>query len=56
MEHLLATENDATRFIVSTGQKNTPAVKLYEQYGFTETDTTEISSGVYVAHFERKAV
>jgi len=56
LEHLLATENDATRFIVSTGQKNTPAVKLYEQYGFTETDTTEISSGVYVAHFERKAV
>lgn len=56
LEHLLATECDVTRFIVSTGKKNTPAVKLYEQYGFKIKSTTEIIHDVFIVHFERKII
>jgi len=48
LEHLLATERDVSRFTVSTGQKNTPAIKLYEKYGFVESGVTEISRDVWV--------
>jgi len=56
LEHLLTTESDASRFTVSTGQKNTPAIKLYAKYGFVEIGATEISRDVFVIHFEREPV
>ncbi|QSO54272.1 GNAT family N-acetyltransferase [Alicyclobacillus curvatus] len=54
LEHLLTTESDASRFTVSTGQKNTPAIKLYEQKGFNEIRTSQISRDVSIIHLERK--
>lgn len=39
---------------MSTGQKNTPAVRLYEKYRFIAIGTTEICRDVFVVHFERK--
>jgi ribosomal protein S18 acetylase RimI-like enzyme len=54
VEHVLVTENDASRFTVSTGLKNLPAVKLYKKYGFVEIGTTEVSSGVFIVHFEKR--
>jgi GNAT superfamily N-acetyltransferase len=53
LEKVLSVENDASRYIVSTGQKNLPAVQLYKHYGFIETGATEVSNGVFVSHFER---
>ena len=50
---VLEVENDAQTFTVSTGSKNTPAVRLYRQYGFVETGRTEVSPGVFLSHFER---
>jgi ribosomal protein S18 acetylase RimI-like enzyme len=53
VKKVLEVENDASKFTVSTGSKNTPAVILYQQLGFVETGRTEISDGVYLSHFER---
>jgi len=53
VEKVLSVENGASRFIVSTGRKNLPAVQLYKHYGFVEIGTSEVSSGVFVVHFRK---
>jgi ribosomal protein S18 acetylase RimI-like enzyme len=42
------------RFIVSTGLKNDPAVKLYTALGFVETHVLEVQQGVHIINFEKK--
>lgn len=42
------------RIIVSTGLKNSPAVKLYTSLGFTETHICEVEQGVLIINFEKK--
>jgi ribosomal protein S18 acetylase RimI-like enzyme len=50
---VLGVELNVSKFIVTTGQKNIPAVQLYQNFGFVETGTTEISSGVFLSQFEK---
>jgi len=41
------------RIIVSTGLKNSPAVKLYTSLGFMETHVCEVEQGVLIINFEK---
>lgn len=45
---------DIDRIIVSTGLKNSPAVKLYTSLGFVETDVCEVEPGVFIMNFEKQ--
>lgn len=45
---------NAKLMIVSTGAKNTPAIKLYESLGFEWLDETIVSEGLRVANFKKK--
>lgn len=47
-------ERDAKLFKVSTGTKNTPAVKLYQRYGYVENSITEAAPGVFLTLFLKK--
>lgn len=40
--------------IVSTGLKNSPAVKLYTSLGFVETHVCEVEKGVFTMNFEKQ--
>ncbi len=43
----------ATRFVVSTGSANIPAVGLYKSFGFIERNVRTIAPGVTLTVFER---
>ncbi|MNI03129.1 Acetyltransferase (GNAT) family protein [compost metagenome] len=45
----------ASRFIVSTGTANIPAIKLYQGFGFIEKKVRTIASGITLTTFERPA-
>ncbi|WNR45496.1 GNAT family N-acetyltransferase [Paenibacillus roseipurpureus] len=57
LQHILKEQEGlgATRFIVSTGSANTPAVCLYEQFGFQIRRVFTIPPGVSLTTFERPA-
>lgn len=40
--------------IVCTGLKNTPAVRLYERSGFTETGKKEVAKDIYIVCFRKE--
>jgi ribosomal protein S18 acetylase RimI-like enzyme len=42
------------RLTVSTGSRNTPAVRLYEGIGFVETERAEVAPGIWVTRFEKR--
>ena len=44
---------DLPRFIVSTGAKNLPARRLYEQFGFVVLNEYEIEPGLMMAFYEK---
>ncbi|MFC5450043.1 GNAT family N-acetyltransferase [Paenibacillus aestuarii] len=48
-------QQGASRFIVSTGTDNTPAVQLYESFGFTTRRVFTVPPGVSLTTFERPA-
>jgi ribosomal protein S18 acetylase RimI-like enzyme len=51
----LVEQTDGIRsIIVSTGFKNSPAVKLYTSMGFVETNVCEVGPGVFIVNFEKK--
>ncbi|HSJ37654.1 MAG TPA: GNAT family N-acetyltransferase [Planococcus sp. (in: firmicutes)] len=41
-------------FIVSTGKANVPAKKLYESFGFIETEDFEVAPGIFCTALEKK--
>ncbi|MFB9327831.1 GNAT family N-acetyltransferase [Paenibacillus aurantiacus] len=43
----------AAQAIIATGTANTPAVRLYEKNGFTETERVAIAPGVTITRFEK---
>lgn len=44
---------DSTTFIVETGLKNTPAVKLYEKLGFEEVEQWDLPIGIQKVKFRK---
>lgn len=57
LQHILVEQqkNGATRFIVSTGSENLPAIRLYESFGFTVRRVFTVPPGVSLTTFERPA-
>lgn len=55
LQHILMEQpkNGVTRFIVSTGTKNIPAIRLYESFGFTLRRVFTVPPGVCLSTFER---
>ncbi len=43
---------DIKKALVATGQKNLPAVRLYQKHGFIQTGSKEIGEGIYIVEFE----
>ncbi|WP_053367035.1 GNAT family N-acetyltransferase [Bacillus sp. FJAT-27245] len=53
--HWLEQNNrEANRLIVSTGARNTPAVRFYEKNGFRKTGEGIIAGTLSIAHFEKR--
>lgn len=48
-----ATES-ASAMIVSTGSKNSPAIRLYETNGFRKVGEERLAEGVSITHFEKR--
>jgi ribosomal protein S18 acetylase RimI-like enzyme len=55
MRELFVRERDASRFTVSTGLGNQPAISLYESYGFHVVGADEPMPGVRIVLLERGA-
>lgn len=51
IEHILEMHRDVPLFIVSTGTLNTPAVSLYQKYGFRPVAVQQIAPGVELKTF-----
>ncbi|MFB5678594.1 GNAT family N-acetyltransferase [Paenibacillus terreus] len=51
IEHVLEQHRDVPLFIVSTGTLNTPAVSLYQKYGFRPVAVQQIAPGVELKTF-----
>ncbi|UJF32450.1 GNAT family N-acetyltransferase [Paenibacillus hexagrammi] len=48
-------ERGASRFVVSTGAANYPAVELYQSFGFAKRRTLTVGPGITLTVFERPA-
>jgi len=53
LRELFVRERDATRFTVSTGVGNQPAVRLYERFEFRQVGFGEPEPGVRIVLLER---
>ncbi|MFC7678547.1 GNAT family N-acetyltransferase [Paenibacillus sp. GCM10028914] len=51
IRHVLERYSNSSLFTVSTGSKNTPAVKLYEKFGFKPKGVFEVAPGVELTEF-----
>ncbi|MFD1137354.1 GNAT family N-acetyltransferase [Paenibacillus urinalis] len=51
IQYVLDQYSEMRKFIVSTGMKNTPAVMLYQKYGFEPVQTSEIAPNVELTTF-----
>ncbi|MEW9701340.1 GNAT family N-acetyltransferase [Paenibacillus sp. SI8] len=58
LKHVLTVQqrSGASRFIVSTGTANLPAVRLYEDFGFVQRRVFTVPPGVSLTTFERPAL
>ena len=54
VEFVLAREPSAERAIVSTGERNAPAVSLYLKLGFRAVDVLMVAPGLWIARFEKR--
>jgi ribosomal protein S18 acetylase RimI-like enzyme len=53
IEHVERAAQPASKAIVSTGAKNTPAKSLYLSMGFEETEEVEVVPGLRTVRFEK---
>ncbi|MFD7525355.1 GNAT family N-acetyltransferase [Paenibacillus chitinolyticus] len=53
IRHALTTNPQAGRFVVSTGEANLPAVRLYEKFGFHRTGRRTIAPSIALVTFEK---
>ena len=51
IRHVLECYQEAPMFTVSTGTRNTPAVTLYEKFGFVRDHAFEVAPGVELTEF-----
>lgn len=51
VRHVLDSYGEVPLFIVSTGTRNTPAVALYEKFGFVRDHAFEVAPGVELTEF-----
>ncbi|MDP4098096.1 GNAT family N-acetyltransferase [Paenibacillus sp. P96] len=51
IEHVVESHREVPLFMVSTGTLNTPAVSLYQKYGFRPVAVQEIAPGVELTTF-----
>lgn len=54
IQHVLDTYKETPLFIVATGTRNTPAVALYEKFGFVRDHAYEVAPGVELTEFHLK--
>lgn len=53
MEHFLRETRGVHKIFVTTGKKNTPAVSLYEKFGFSITEEFIIEDGITILRLEK---
>jgi ribosomal protein S18 acetylase RimI-like enzyme len=53
LEHVFSRYPDVPLYIVSTGTRNEPAVKLYRKQGFQPVEAFEVTPGVELTTFHR---
>ncbi|WP_028608349.1 GNAT family N-acetyltransferase [Paenibacillus harenae] len=54
LSFVLQLEDEAVKFIVATGARNTPAKTLYLKNGFQLLDEQEVAPGLALSFFEKK--
>ncbi len=52
LEFIMNKNEEITTFIVSTGTKNFPAIRLYEKFGFREVDVVRITKELSLTKFK----
>lgn len=53
LEYVLHENPEINRYTVSTGSRNIPAIRLYEQFGFTSYQEIEVATGIYITLLEK---
>jgi ribosomal protein S18 acetylase RimI-like enzyme len=53
VNHIFKLDRNLRRLKVSTGAKNTPAINLYEKYGFIEIEEQKINENLSIKLFEK---
>lgn len=48
LTYLLASKQSIQKVVVSTGAKNTPAIQLYERFGFAKTKDIEVEPNFFI--------
>ncbi|MFD1954344.1 GNAT family N-acetyltransferase [Paenibacillus thailandensis] len=54
LEDALRQETGATRFTLTTGERNVPAIRLYERYGFQLNGRMEVGPGIWLVCMEKE--
>lgn len=53
IQHLFEINPEAKWYKVSTGTKNTPAITLYNKFGFQQVGQKEVATSVFITQFEK---
>nr|WP_203362808.1 GNAT family N-acetyltransferase [Bacillus sp. REN10] len=51
---IIERNREAEKVIVSTGSKNTPAVRFYLKHGFQIVEERKVNEHLFLTHFEKK--
>lgn len=55
LDYVMNEHAEVDRFIVSTGSKNAPAIRLYQRFGFTSDQEVEVAAGFFITLLEKNA-